>query len=135
MGRLIFKDLRGLFRIDKENYRKEHAEVNRGKRGKQYKYTTNIIRTVAFLSIFLPFRQIAGALEVITGMDVDYSALFKRVKKEKLKWKLRESHGRLIFWLSEELKKGEYFIEGMLKPAGVCIHYAGEKNVRCSGYT
>mgnify|MGYP000274079309 CR=1 FL=1 len=88
-----------------DNWEKELEELNRGKRGRPYKYPHSFMLFLAFLHVaFLPFRQLEGFLrglsKYIPELKIaDYTTIFKRLKKIKIEIPLQELGNDVIIAL------------------------------------
>ena len=88
-----------------EDWDSELQEMNKGKRGRPYKFPNSLMTFLAFLHIaFLPFRQMEGFLrklaEYISKLRaVDYSTICKRLQKMNIDLALQDISDDVIIAL------------------------------------
>jgi hypothetical protein len=97
-------------KIDKEKWKKELEEMNKGKRGAQYKIPASLISIASAFYTFLPYRELAGLINSLFGKNFHYTSLQKRIKKESKDWIKKIIPKGMIFF-KKDLKPDKYFID------------------------
>ncbi|MFN3660919.1 MAG: transposase [Brevinematales bacterium] len=111
-GIKIGKPLRRFVGEDGRKQVKEEAKKERqGKRGRPRKIPSDLVIFLMMLSAFIPYRQLSGIYYGIFEEEIHYTTIEKRVKKEKLNWKVRSlPYGGYLFY-REGIKGNKFFID------------------------